>query len=278
MEEWDRRTPWRQGHILTPDTAAVLRLVREANQESLVVVISHDCDLAQHSSIEPTVEVILGRRVQAVDGNLTDAKNPRRLHLLATEVGAPIWVELIATARKSIPKQDLTAHMPSTTIVIHPNGRNTLQHWLAARYRRSAFPDAFDKHLGDTGVAERIVRILKPIGTHITAIFFDVDEGIEREHEDIEDPFTLSIDLLYNTENDPTAAEAAALEAAEAITKAFHDRCFDTKTNRWCAIELLSCTPISDEALTYSMSLRLKRWNVDYISLRAQPPQPVITD
>jgi hypothetical protein len=49
---------------------------------------------------------------------------------------------------------------------------------------------------------------------------------------------------------------------------------FDNKAQRWSAIELLHCTPISDEALTYAMSLRLKRWNADYISLRADPVQP----
>jgi hypothetical protein len=41
MGEWDRRTPWRQGHILTPETVAKLRLVPEPNLDSLVVVVSH---------------------------------------------------------------------------------------------------------------------------------------------------------------------------------------------------------------------------------------------
>jgi len=185
---------------------------------------------------------------------------------------------LTAIARKMVSKLDLAGHLPSATISITPAGRNALQHWLAARYRRSAFPDAFNKHLADTRLADRIARILEPLGTHIVAIFFDVDERMEREHESDQDPFTLSIDLLYSPEIDPTTSEAAARKAAEAITGAFRDRCFDTKTNQWSAIEVLGCMPISDEALTYSMSLRLRRWNADYISLRAEPPQQIVGD
>jgi hypothetical protein len=279
MGEWDRRTPWRQGHVLTADTVAALRLAPEANLDSLVaVVVSHDCDLAQGPSIEPAVEVIVGQRIAAANGNFTHGKNPRRLHIPAAEAGVAFWVELTATARQSIPKQGLAAHVPSATILINSASRNTLQCWLAARYRRSAFPDAFDKHLADTRIAERIARVLEPLGNHIIAVFFDVDEGVDRDTKNAEEPFTLSIDLLYSTENEPVAAEAAARKAAEAITSVFHERCFDTKTNKWHAIELLGCAAISDEILTYSMSLRLKRWNADYISLRAEPPQPMIAE
>lgn len=277
MAEWDRRTPWRQGHVLTAETVAAVQLLSDADPaHPLVIVVSHDCDLAQDPSSEPVVEVIIGRRIDNADGNFTHGKNPRRLHVPAVDAGAAICIELLATARRSIPKKDLGGHLPSATVLIDPTGKNTLQHWLAARYRRSAFPDAFDSYLVETGVARRLAKILEPLGSHIVAVFFDVDEGVEREHENADDPFTLSIDLLYSTHTNLAAAEAAARTAAEAITAAFRDRCFDKTANKWRAIELLACTPISDEALTYAMSLRLKRWNADHISLRAEPAQPMV--
>jgi len=277
--EWDRRSPWRQGHVLTTETIATLRLVPGTDPTlPVVIVVSHDCDLAQDPNSEPAVEVIIGRRVNTADGNFTHGKNPRRLHLSAVEAGGAICVELTATARQSIAKQDLVGHAPSATVLIDASGRNTLQHWLAARYRRSAFPDAFDSYLVDTGVARRMARILEPLGNHILAVFFDVDEGVEREHENADDPYRLSIVVLYSTDIDPTAAESAAHVAAAAINAAFRDRCFDENTNKWQAIELLGCTPISDEALTYAMSLKLKRWNADYISLRAKPVQPMVIE
>ena len=74
------------------------------------------------------------------------------------------------------------------------------------------------------------------------------------------------------------AGEAATNEAALAIIQAFSEQCFDARTNRWRQIELIACLPISDGALTYAMSLNLKRWNADYISLRADPAQPIVRD
>lgn len=279
MVEWDRRTPWRQGHILAAETIEALRLVSNADKNlAIVIVVSHDCDLAQAPKVEPLVEVIIGRRIDWADGNFTHGKNPRRLHLPATEQGDPIYVELTATARQSIPKERLVDRMPSAEIVIGPTVRNTLQFWLAARYRRSAFPDTFDSRLLETGIGRRMAKILEPLGNHIVAVFFEVDEGVEREHQDTNDPFMLSIDLLYSTDADPQVAEAAANAAAQAITKAFRERCFDAKTSQWREFELIGCVPISDEALTYAMSLKLKRWNADYISLRTDPVQPIIDD
>jgi hypothetical protein len=40
-----------------------------------------DSDITQDPEVEPSIEVIIGARVAAADGNLTHAKNPRRLHL-----------------------------------------------------------------------------------------------------------------------------------------------------------------------------------------------------
>jgi hypothetical protein len=264
---------------LTADSVISLQLAPDADSAAhLAIVVSHDCDLVQSPDVEPMVEVIIGRRVDDPDGNYMHGKNPRRLHVSAVEAGSVAWIELTATTRRSVAKEDLSGHAPSTTLLIDSNSLSTLQYWLAARYRRSAFPDAFDRHLGERGIARRLAKILEPTGNHILAVFFDVDEGIVREHEGDDDPFTLSINLLYSTASDPDYAETAANEAAEAIKTVFHDRCFDPKIGRWRGIELLDCSAISDEALTYAMSLKLKRWNADYISLRAEPAQPMIEE
>jgi hypothetical protein len=276
MGEWDRRIPWRQGHILTTDTIASLRLIPDSDRaQHLGVIVTHDCDLAQSPDVEPVVELIIGRRLDFENGNFTHGKNPRRLHLCAIEADTAVWIELTATARQSVRKEDLVNHAPSKTFLLDPASLNTLQHWLAARYRRSAFPDAFDHHLNKTGVTGRLAKILGPLGNHIIAVFFDVDEGRERDHND-GDPFTLSIHILYSTSADHHAAHSAANSAAQAITAAFLDRCFDKQANKWQGIELLECSAIADDALTYAMSLQLKRWNADHVSLRAEPVQPML--
>jgi hypothetical protein len=81
MTAWDRDTPWRQGHILPDDAVKALQLPADTVTDSVAIVVSHDCDLAQDPTVEPVVEIIVGHWIPTADGNFTYAKNARRLHL-----------------------------------------------------------------------------------------------------------------------------------------------------------------------------------------------------
>lgn len=279
MSAWDRHTPWRQGHALTHETAVTLGLVGVGESETAVaMVVSHDCDLAQTPDVEPAIEIIVGGRVAAADGNFSHAKNPRRLHLPCTENGSTIFLDLLARDKRGISKDQLAEHLPNTSMALTPDDRAMLQRWLAARYRRAAFPDEFVRRLRETGLDRRIAKILEPLGVHLIAIFFDLDDGKELERQGSDDPYKLRIDLLYSTERDPVAALDAADQAASAISATFRERCFVVGKG-WREFELVSSEPISDEAMTYAMSAQLTKWNVDYLSLRADPPtEPIYTE
>ena len=48
MAEWARETPWRQGHLLNSDAIGALGFHHSGLQDRILVVIAtHDCDLAQ---------------------------------------------------------------------------------------------------------------------------------------------------------------------------------------------------------------------------------------
>lgn len=272
MADWNRDTPWRQGHVLTNESSVALGVVpAEDSGTALAVVISHDCDVAQSPDSEPIVEIIVAKRVQAADGNFTHAKNSRRLHLECVIDGAETCLDMQAQGKVGIKKSALAAHKPAANVVIKPEDRSVLQRWLAARYRRAAFPDEFERRLNVTGVAKRIAKIVEPLAKELVAVFFDVDDGTEQDWKGENDLYGLRIDLLYSTENDPAVAQETAEKAAAAIAAAFRERCFDAVAG-WKWIELLGCEAISDEAMTYAMSTQLKRWNMDYLSLRADPP------
>jgi hypothetical protein len=278
MAAWNRDTAWRQGHVLTNESSVALGLVRpEDAGGSLVMIISHDCDLVQTPDTEPVVEVVVARRIEAANGNFTHAKNSRRLHLECTIDGVGTYLDMQAQAKTRVDKQALADHEPDGHVLVRPQDRSILQQWLAARYRRAAFPDEFDRRLKDTGVAARIAKIVEPLGQYLVALFFDVDEGEERNRKGEKDLYGLRIDILYSTEHDPVASQEAAEKAAAAIAAAFRERCFDAASG-WKWIELVGCEPISDEAMPYAMSVQLKRWNMDYLSLRADPPVEPMRD
>ncbi|AOE87974.1 hypothetical protein [Pseudomonas sp. TCU-HL1] len=288
MGSWSRETPWRQGSLLQPDTIRELELATHLPPEKVAAVVAtHDCDLAQLPDSEPVVEVVLGTILDgAPNGNYTNCKNLRRLHVGCTATGEEIHVEIDANKRVFIPKEvvedprrGLSAHSPVPSHKMTAREHSVFQRWLAARYRRSAFPDEFDRRLkSETKVAEKLAKAFKDSGNHIVAVFFDVDGGVENARDGADDPYELLITLLYATDVDPAAAEAAAIATAEIIQSIFDGGCRIKKgdSEGWHWIELVGIEVMSDEALSYAQSQLLKKWQADHISLRTEPAQPML--
>ncbi len=278
MAEWNRDIPWRQGHLLGQDAIEALGLNRAAAPaQTLVIVASHDCDLAQAPEGEPVVELVVGRLLTDNNGNFTHAKNARKLHV---DVAGAVhfWAEFEATAKVSIDKLALNAFDPRPDAHLSPESRATFGMWLASRYRRSAFPDEFERRLiKEFKLHERIAKAVKPHGELIAGVFFDVDDGAEVTRDGPDDTYTLDITILHSADPNFDAAERAAKAAVKDIEKAFKDKLFDP-TKTWQHIELRSCDPVSESVLTYQQFKQLKRWRLEHISLAAEPQQPVLAE
>lgn len=278
MAEWNRDTPWRQGHLLANDAIEALGLQHPVvPDQTLVVVASHDCDLAQPPESEPVVEVVIGRLVTDKNGTYTHAKNARKLHV--DFVGAAVlWAEFEITAKVAVDKVKLNEFAPRADARLSNENHATLQMWLASRYRRSAFPDEFERRLTkETKLAEKIAKAVKPHGELIAGVFFDVDEGDEVTRNGADDTYTLDITILHAADPDFDKAEKAANAAAKAIEAAFKDKLLNP-TQKWQHIELRSCEPVSESVLTYQQFKVLKRWRLEHISLAAEPQQAVLPD
>jgi hypothetical protein len=279
MVEWARDTPWRQGHVLPEDaTVALVAASPEHLEGKIAVVVSHDCDLAQSPDIESDVEIIMGRRVTRLDGNYSHAKNARRLHLSFSAAGERLDVELLANDKLWIKKNALAPFTPHQSVQPSADERAILQRWLAARYRRPAFPDEFDRRLDATGLRERLGKILKTHGVSISAVFFDVDSGVDVARSGANDVYTLGIYLLYSTDVDPGAANDAANSAATAIRSAFLERCVSSSGGPWQYLELVECEAIADRAMTVHQAEHLRRWSADHISLRGGPEHAILRE
>lgn|ERR1039458_393343 len=286
MPRWERYTPWRQGQLLTTAAIAAFNLTSDANRDDVAaIVISHDCDLAQLPSSEPSVELIVGRFINNVNGTYTHCKNLRCLHLECTAGLTARSVELLVLGRSSIPKESdsapaLANFQPRPDVVMTYRERRILQRWLAARYDRPAFPDEFDRRLKhEVDVHDRLAAVFKTTGNHIPAIFFDVDAGEENVRAGPDDLYELYVTLVYSTHADPPTAEAAAKQAGARIRDMFNSRCKIRNKEGveiWQWIELAGLEVISDEALTFAQSQLLVKWHADHISLKADPLQPMI--
>lgn len=262
----DRSFPWHQGQVLPDEAVQGLGLVgagRVEPHKAIWVVITHDCDLVADVVREPNVEVIGGRRIDTPDGNAMHGKTARRLHLEFHREGAVVPVELCAPDKRRLDKDALASYVPDAAWSLDASNFAVLQYWLASRYRRAAFPDAFEKCLEDTKLKDALARILKPLGDCIRAVYFDVQEngaGVA-----VGPAYQLGIILVYDAQR--VRAEDQARHAKRLVNDAFQKK-LDGKE---LAIEFSYCDAVSDEIWTYKQSRETKQWRLDYLSLREDP-------
>jgi hypothetical protein len=277
MADWDgRNTTWRQGHALSGESSVALGLVQSGATESkLAIVVSHDCDLPQMPGDEPRVEVIVAERLAKEDGNCTNGKNSRLLHLPFEISGVTTWFALSAPTKTSVSKDALAGHIAEPNAVLEQKNRAILRRWLGARYNRSAFPNEFEKRLRDTKLGDRISDIMKPSSSHIIAVYFDLDQGEEFERSGEANVYDLAIFLVYVTEEDEPAARTVAENAAERIHEAFRKKCCDAE-GEWRWIKLAGCYALADTAMTFRESQLLSPANLDHLSFRGNgEPDPM---
>lgn len=274
---WDRKTPWRQGNLIAVDDCIKLKLCNEAVcEEILVIVASHDCDLTQSPDIEPNVEIIIGKVTTEANGNFSHAKNARRLQLVF-DGDIPARGEFEAIRKANVSKADLAGLEPLKDLVLSAENFTTFQHWLASRYRRSAFPNEFEEKLRDAKLIDKISKAVKPHTEDISGVFFDVDEGLEKARVDADDTYQLDITVLYPAEPNPDkskkAAELLQLKINDIFKVAFY-----APLGKWQHIELRYCEVMSEAALTYQHFKQLKRWQLDHMSLVTNPQQATVVE
>ncbi len=267
---WTRETPWRQGAILPGDAVQALGLQGKGSPDRAlcVMVISHDCDLANDNlDQEPNVEVIVGRRLEEGEGNYYWSKSPRTLHIDALFNDLGVVIELVATERYFVKKVDLAQFSPDDSWDIPSQSCSALRAWLAVRYNRSAFPDGFVNLLSQNKLDSKLASLLKNEGRHISSVYFNLNESRKSGHVD-EVSYDLVIVLSFLPGEDPEALQGRMDDLAGRITSEFEKKLFDTGTESWKGICLKGCMAISEDDMTLSQARRLQSWRLDYLSVK----------
>ena len=268
------RSQLRQGSVLPLEVARELGLVEDDSGNTLVVVVSHDCDCVQSENTEPAFEVLKGTLIPAADPNYTNAKSARTLHLECHRDGEPVVLQLIAGPKATIPKSALHTVCPDLKYSLQSRDRRTLSIWLRSRYSRASFPDELVERLRDAKVAIESAGKNNPYAIH----------GIYLYHEPLgeitsEDLYEIQIAVVYNTEIE--GAEAAATDSASKIRARFESR-FRTLNGAtgiatWQKLHLTLCDAVADTEFTFSDTLSFQLLQLDYLSLR-QDPQAHVPD
>lgn len=233
------------GLTLIPDTAAL-------NANDIAVVISQDCDVTNSSlELEPTFEVIIGRPVLREDGGLKHGRNPRRIQFPTSTAD----YEASIHDRFVLHRASLLDRRPDET-TLDPTTVRSLASWLARRYDRVAFPTAFNARLKPR--EKTVFRELKRCGVLSAVYLLMSDEELPQES----DYHVIVCGAVTREHDNPTDRETAV--------KALDMLCVELGK---CAGIVIEDHEVRSESEITLDDLRLfRRWDVDYLSERADPP------
>lgn len=267
-----RAAGWRQGSIARPAdnetllAASVDRVPEPGESVVRLVAVTQDCDLVQELDIEPFVEFIACRESEAVEPLYRYGRNPRLLHLQAVgEDGPGPWLHVSIHNRFRVGKETLIGITVDEELRLGPDDARLLSRWIAKRYTRSAFPDAFNVRLDAVG--GRLERLYKSLeGEIVTGVFLEVADD-----ENVDDvPYEIAVRITARIEAWENEVTRAALSRFEERLSTILDDCPGVIV----ADDDIQILPEDD--LTLADLRRFRRLDRDYRSLpeRAGVEQP----
>lgn len=270
-----RNTPWRQGSVIAQADAIAAGLFDEASSNlKRALVITHDCDLPNDR--EQEVEVMVGDVLDSPNKQFARARNVRRLHLaFDTSSGAQLFLDLQITARHSISKSLIADVEPDSSWTLSDEEKRALKQWLAARYGRPAFPNAFEAHLRKNvskkeTVEDQLGKSLEKVSAHLVGVFFDLGENRAAELTD-GTPYDLRVTVVYDASEGGQPARLAAEEVVSGIREIFYSAYGHPEAATEIALE--SCEAVADIRFPLSDLRKVDQWRAEYISLRQDPPE-----
>jgi hypothetical protein len=255
-----RKNLWRQGSIFPVVSHKILSaaISKAVSDDDACIVVTQSCCVVNRDlSAEPTVEILLARKIQKLDKGVLGGKSVRKLHLEISVAGRATAYELLARDRYTIERKTLAEYGPDQERVISQQDLRTVIAWVTARYDREAFPDAFEKRL--ERVQEKLKKAFEKL-EDITEVFI----GLAPEDELGDDqPYTIYLvfvmqDELYQAVDSRRKMETAVNEIRSIIHK--------------CKGIVLDSDELRSDADVSLRDLRnLRRWGTfDYVSYRDQ--------
>lgn len=261
MAAWTRDTLWRQGCLVERHLLEQVGVVLASDQTQYVVVISHDCDIANDDlALEPCVEVIPAVPVDQPEGGVIHGQSPRKLHLVYDiGEGDRLCVELRACDKESVRKTELAGCAPDLGASLCSSRLAILRNWLATRYRRHAFPDALAERLRPS--IDWLKRAGKRHPNEIIGFWLSFDPVGEVEEDE---PYELDFYVVYSID-EPGAAAVAAGVAADIKNRLNVPGLYVGK-----------CSAYSEIEFTLHDMRRTTQLDFDHLSYRQFPPGPTL--
>jgi hypothetical protein len=238
---------------------------------SLAIVVSHDCDIDASASKDPLIEFFPLKEIPKLDRSKTHTKNARSLHFEArTSSGDERYFEIEAPNKFAIKKADLWGREFAFPYFVKPDQCIELADWLSARYRRAALPNNFEARYKK--VRERFWTLISGVNQDISAVLFLFDDDQNNRECAADEPYTLSIFLIYPEREAPRTFEPLISD----INRLFESSYRNNSLGEDAGIEIRRCAAISEYALSMAVYRRAIHHRADWMSYESDPSGPML--
>lgn len=252
---------WRQGSILPKPLIAKLRdqgtLPTDWSDETVLIVVSHDCDVTNVSfTAEPFVELIAAHAIYSSDrkGHMQWGKNPRRYQFTSGIGGHESHYELSVHDKLTIPRTRLVDYQPDADRVLGTEDVRSICAWIAKRYTRAAFPDAFNERTRKA--INDLRKSFKANGHLLTGIYILVQD----DELDADDPYEVTV---WATMRENRFANHDERAEAQKLVNEIESALASCK-----GIDIIATELRAESEVSLSDLRLLKRWDFDDLSLR----------
>lgn len=253
---------WRQGRVVQiADHGIFGERAPEILDGDRLIVISQSCDvIKQPDDAEPAIELIVGRSIDALQGNYTYNKNSRILHTALQTTSGDFPLSLLQNDKFVVDRVLLDGLTPDADVYLEREQINTMARWLASRYDRPAFPNEFNRRIDAVKRSDKKMRnAAKKISAVVSGLFVNIlpfRELDEREN------YSVNILALVPAGQDVDIESSEITGPVEAIANIMRAANMDVE-----------CQIRKEDQVPYSLFRNdFKPWDFDDISLRGDPP------
>jgi hypothetical protein len=242
-------------------------------QETLIIVVSHDCDIEAAAKTDSQIEIIPIELISKLNPRNTHTRNARTLDLEIQEsTGARLQpIRIVASKKQSIHKKDLWDKEFTHPYILDPENLIELTDWLSSRYRRAALPEEFGARFKK--IDEDFWNLVQEYNHDLLAILFIFDEGQEKKECAKDEPYTLSISFVFRKGKTKTDFDPLT----DRIYELFESNYNGPSSKNAPEIEIRQCLAISESDITLEAYRAGVYMRSEWISYGTDPRGPVIS-
>jgi hypothetical protein len=245
---------WRQGDFVDPRDFAAIDI--NGRDSTRALVISHSCDLAGND--EESAELLIGEVIEHQQH--ANGHSVRLLDLKAASSAKQEIIRFNITNRRQIEKRMLHSLVPHASRM-SASELSILKRWLAQRYSRPEFPDAFVERMKKCDGFEKWSKKHSAV---LSGVYFGTKDF---EITDQQTPYELRIYLVFDSSN--AENENKASRAKEELVEMLNHHYWQAPS--WFLIELVDCAVVSDADFSVRNASIYKRWRFEHRSIKGEP-------